>query len=121
MRMAERVINYTATSDRCLRGGLLRDEGTSMDQSIFKAVFIPYAVNLIEDESAIYQIRTSLKAFIEKNAESLRTHMNRRAWPEMYCDYWWGSTFSSGTASMGAQTSGASLMEGMARLEAAEQ
>ena len=121
MRMAERVINYTATSDRCLRGGLLRDEGTSMDQSIFKAVFIPYAVNLIEDESAIYHIRTSLKAFIEKNAESLRTHLNRRAWPEMYCDYWWGSTFSSGTASMGAQTSGASLMEGMARLEAAEQ
>lgn len=121
MRMAERVINYAATDGRCLQDGLLRHEGTSMDQSIFKAVYIPYAVNLALDENAMYSIRTSLAAFIEKNAEALRTHMNRYAWPEMYCDYYWGTTFSGGTASMGAQTSGASLMEGMARLEAAEE
>ncbi len=121
MQMAERVINYAATSGRCLTDGILRSEGTSMDQSIFKAVYIPYAVNLVLDEKASYSVRTSLKAFLEKNAETLRTHLNRRAWPEMYCDYYWGTTFSGGTASMGAQTSGASLMEGVARLEAASE
>jgi len=40
-------------------------------------------------------------------------------YPRMYCDYFWGSTFdaSANTASMGAQSSGASLIEGVARLQ----
>lgn len=43
---AEKVISYVTTSDRCLTNGILRNEGQSMDQSIFKAVLIPYIVNL---------------------------------------------------------------------------
>lgn len=120
MRMAEKVINYTATSSRCLRNGILRDEGTSMDQSIFKAVFVPYAINLILDDKALSSIRTSLRSFMKENAKTLRNNLNRKKYPAMYCDYYWGSIFSGDVASMGAQASGASLMEGIARMLASE-
>lgn len=116
MREAENFINYAATSDRCLRDGLLRDEGTSMDQSIFKAVYIPYAVNLIQDENALYNIRVSLKSFLEKNGTALRNNLQHYKYPAMYCNYFWGQPFTGNIASMGAQVSGASLLEGVARL-----
>ena len=126
MRSAEEVILYAATSGRCLRDGILRDEGSSMDQSIFKAVYIPYAVNLTLDEDALYAVRSTLKPFLMKNAEALRANLDRSTWPAMYCDYYWGNTFPETfpdikEASMGAQTSGASLMEGVARLVAADE
>lgn len=111
------MVNYAATSNRCLRNGILRDEGTSMDQSIFKAVYIPYAVNLALDEAS-GSTGENLITFLKNNAETLRKHLNRTTYSAMYCSYWWGETWSSaGPASMGAQTSGASLMEGMTRLE----
>lgn len=116
MRMAEKVINYAATSNRCINNGILRHEGTSMDQSIFKAVYIPYAVNLVLDDKAQYYIRTSLKDFLIHNAETLRNNLDKYKYPAMYCDYYWGTKFTGEIASMGAQTSGASLMEGMARM-----
>lgn len=116
MRMAENVIKYTTTSNRCLSNGILRSEGTSMDQSIFKAVFVPYAVNLSLDDKALESVRTSLKAFLENNAKTLKDHLDITKYPAMYCNYYWGEMFSGGVASMGAQTSGASLMEGVARM-----
>lgn len=117
MDKAKQVVNYAATSNRCLRNGILRDEGTSMDQSIFKAVYIPYAVNLALDEAS-GSTGENLITFLKNNAETLRKHLNRTTYPAMYCSYWWGETWSSaGPASMGAQASGASLMEGMTRLE----
>ena len=92
-----------------------------MDQSIFKAVLIPYAVNLLLDEETSSFVRSSLRGLVEKNARALYQHLDRNRWPEMYCSYYWGETFLVGTtASMGAQTSGASLMEGMARIEKIE-
>lgn len=96
--MAEKVINYTATSNRCLRNGILRDEGTNMDQSIFKAVFVPYAVNLILDDKALSSIRTSLRNFMKENAKILRNNLNREKYPAMYCNYYWGSMFSGDIA-----------------------
>ena len=40
-----------------------------------------------------------------------------RKYPAMYCNYYWGSMFPSNEiASMGAQASGSSLMEGVARM-----
>ena len=92
-----------------------------MDQSIFKAVLIPYAVNLLLDEETSSFVRSSLRGLVEKNARALYQHLDRNRWPEMYCSYYWGEAFLVGTtASMGAQTSGASLMEGMARIEKIE-
>lgn len=119
MQYAEKVINYTITSNRCLRNGILRDEGTSMDQSIFKAVFIPYAVNLALDKDADNTIRQNLILFLRKNADVLSANLNRGAYPEMYCSYYWGEKFSGGVASMGAQASGASLLEGVTRMNLA--
>lgn len=117
MDKAKQVINYAATSDRCLRNGILRDEGSSMDQSIFKSVYIPYAVNLALDEASS-SIGKHLITFLKNNAETLRMNLNHAAYPAMYCNYWWGEMWkSSEPASMGAQVSGASLMEGIARLE----
>ena len=57
MAIAEQVISYAFTSTRCTNKGFLRDEGTDMNQSIFKAVLIPYAVNLVLDDAASGQPR----------------------------------------------------------------
>ena len=117
MRKAEEVINYTMTSDRCLQNWILRDEGTSLDGSIFKAVFIPYAVNLALDEKASDYVKKRIILFLQDNATVLWNNLDRSLYPEMYCNYYWGKVFPSGDiASMGAQTSGASLMEGVARM-----
>ena len=116
---AERVIRYATTSNRCLNNGILRDEGSSMDQSIFKAVLIPYAVNLALDEAVNSTTRQNLILFLQKNAEMLSSNLVRGAYPEMYCNYYWGSKFTGNVASMGAQTSGVSLLEGVLRLDTA--
>jgi hypothetical protein len=87
-----------------------------MDQSLFKAILIPYAVNYVLDKDADTRIAQILREKITLNAKTLYKHLDRKMYPRMYCDYFWGTTFTEGTASMGAQTSGASLMEGMARL-----
>ncbi len=118
MDVAERVLQYAFVSDRCTTDGLLRSEGESVDQSIFKAVLIPYAVNYCLDEKGIKTIRDNLKNLIETNAKALNRSLERSAWPQMYANYYWGKPFDrSKMASMGAQTSGASLMEGIARLK----
>ena len=116
---AEKVISYVTTSDRCLTNGILRNEGQSMDQSIFKAVLIPYIVNLALDEAANSTLRQNLILFLRKNAETLSANLIRGTYPEMYCNYYWGSIFTGNIASMGAQASGASLLEGVLRLNTA--
>ena len=123
--MAFNVIRYAFTSSRCnTADGILRSEGTSMDQSIFKAVLIPYAVNLILDESLDRSSRTMLKNLLLKNGNALYRSLDRSTWPQMFAGYcWdkaWTATDSAPHASMGAQTSGASLMEGLAKLERTE-
>ncbi len=121
MQKAGTVLRYAFVSNRCTdsQTGVLRHEGTSMDQSIFKAILIPYAVNYILDEKADSHVAQVISEKMNLCAKTLYKHLDRGLYPRMYCDYFWGSTFTSGTASMGAQTSGASLMEGMARLEGA--
>ena len=80
-------------------------------------IYIPYAVNLALDEAS-GSIGKHLITFLKNNAETLRMNLNHAAYPAMYCNYWWGEMWkSSEPASMGAQVSGASLMEGIARLE----
>ena len=117
MGKAKQGINYGATSDRCVRNGITPDEGSSMAQSIIRSVYIPYAVNLALDEAS-GSIGKHLITFLKNNAETLRMNLNHAAYPAMYCNYWWGEMWkSSEPASMGAQVSGASLMEGIARLE----
>lgn len=119
MRKADLVIKYAITNTRCLQNGLLRNEGTSMDQSIFKAVFIPYAVNLALDEDAFFSTKERLVLFLQENAKALLNNLDRSSYPAMYCNYYWGEKFPANEiASMGAQTSGASLFEGVARMMA---
>lgn len=114
---AATYINYAFTSGRCTSNGLLRHEGTSMDQSIFKAVLIPYAVNFcLDEEMALYQRKTIVNALL-KNADALWDNLDKEAYPQMYCPYYWGEPYdSSSDASMGAMASGASLMENVARM-----
>ena len=87
--------------------------------TIFKAVLIPYAVNLALDEDVDSAIRQNLILYLRKNAENLSANLVRGAYPEMYCNYYWGSIFTGNIASMGAQASGASLLEGVLRLNTA--
>jgi predicted alpha-1,6-mannanase (GH76 family) len=119
LRTAETVTLYALTSSRCTTNGLLRDEGSSMDQSIFKAVLIPYAVNLALEPDVLDDVKAQIKEKLTENGRALRAHLDPSTYPRMYCNYYWGTTFPTNVeASMGAQTSGASLMEGLARLEA---
>ena len=119
MDKAGAVLKYAFTSNRCNDSatGVLRHEGTNMDQSIFKAVLIPYAVNYVLDDKADSRTAQTIKEKLLVCAKQLDKHLDRKMYPRMYCDYFWGTAFTEGTASMGAQTSGASLMEGVARLK----
>lgn len=118
MRKAELVISYTMTTDRCVQNWILRNEGTTMDQSIFKAVFVPYAVNLALDNNTSEYIKRRIILFLEDNGIALWNNMDRTLYPAMFCNYYWGTMFpSDDIASMGAQASGASLMEGIARMK----
>ena len=116
------VLQYAFTSNRCNDSatGVLRHEGTDMDQSLFKAVLIPYAVNYVLDDAADSRTAQTIREKLMLCAKTLDRHLDRNRYPQMYCDFFWGTTFAGGTASMGAQTSGASLMEGVARLAATE-
>ncbi|MCF0197237.1 MAG: alpha-1,6-mannanase [Bacteroidaceae bacterium] len=116
---AKLYINYAFTSGRCTNGdNILRHEGTSMDQSIFKAVLMPYAVNYVIDEKMDMTTRKSLSTIIQKNANTLWAVLDHNAYPsKMYCPYDWTKAYdTSETASMGAMASGASLMENCARM-----
>lgn len=118
MDKAGKVLKYAFVSNRCTDSatGVLRHEGTDMDQSIFKAVLIPYAVNYVLDKDANATTAQVIREKLMLCAKTLNKHLDRSQYPRMYCDYFWGTTFTTGTASMGAQTSGASLMEGVARM-----
>ena len=117
MDKAAQVLLYGLESNRTTSGGLLRSEGENMDQSIFKAVFIPYAVNYVLDADADMNSAGRIKDKLLKNAEALYKHIDRTYYPSMFCNYWWGETVPQGTrVSMGAQASGASLIENVARM-----
>ncbi len=115
---AQTYIKYAFTSGRCTNGqNILRDEGSSMDQSIFKAVLIPYAVNYVLDEKMNLTTRRDLSNYIQKNANTLWNVLDKESYPAMFCPYNWTKAYdSSQTASMGAMASGASLMENCARM-----
>ena len=117
---AGQYIAYAFTNGRCTAGGLLRHEGTSMDQSIFKAVLIPYAVNFVlDDVMSIGQRRTVMK-YLQNNAAALWAHLDLGRYPQTYCPYYWGEAFNyTQTASMGAMVSGASLLENVCRMHRA--
>jgi predicted alpha-1,6-mannanase (GH76 family) len=108
---------YAFTNSRCTSGGLLRHEGTSMDQSIFKAVLIPYAVNFVLDDAMSIGQRRSVLKYLQNNAAALWSHLDLTRYPKTYCPYYWGERFNySTTASMGAMVSGASLLENVCRM-----
>lgn len=108
MTKAGAVLKYALTSNRCTDSstGALRHEGTNMDQSIFKAVLIPYAVNFVLDENSDSRTAQTIREKLLVNAKLLDKHLDRSRYPRMYCDYFWGSTFTDGTPSMGAQVVG---------------
>ncbi|MCH5169590.1 MAG: alpha-1,6-mannanase [Prevotellaceae bacterium] len=112
-------LNYAFTSGRCTNGNnILRHEGTSGDQSIFKAVLIPYAVNFVLDEDMSSANRTSLSKLILKNTSTMWKNLDTTRYPLVFCNYDWTSPYTGpdSEASMGAMCSGASLMENSARL-----
>ena len=118
MDKAGKVLTYCFRSTRCADSstGILRHEGTDVNQSIFKSIYIPYAVNFVLDGNASSSDREYLYGKILLCADTLDKHLDRKTFPQMYCDYFWGTTFTTGVPSLGAQVSGASLMEGTARM-----
>ena len=121
MSKAGQVLKYCLTGNRTTDSGLLRSEGENMDQSIFKAVFVPYAVNFVLDSDADASISRAVKEKLLQNAEALDRNLDRTYYPSMYCNYYWGTAVKPGaTVQMGAQVSGASLIENVARMVAGE-
>lgn len=125
MAKAQKYIRYASTSGRCLGNGLLRHEGTSMDQSLFKAVYIPYAVNYVLDDVFTSRYRKNMVSFLLKNADALWENLDKNAYPKMYCTWYWGDKYNAADknygTSMGAMASGASLLENVARMNLALQ
>ena len=110
-------LTYAFTNSRCTSKGLLRHEGTSMDQSIFKAVLIPYAVNFVLDDEMNDTRRRTIMKYLQNNADALWNHLDLSRYPKTYCPYYWGESFNySEIASMGAMVSGASLLENVCRM-----
>ena len=112
-------INYAFTSDRCTNGeNILRHEGTDGNQSIFKAVLIPYAVNYVLDEEMSTSNRASLCRLIQKNTKTMWSNLDLSRYPLVFCNYDWTKPYTGADkdASMGAACSGASLMENSARM-----
>ncbi len=112
-------IYYAFNSTRNGQNGILRNEGENMDNSIFKAVLIPYAVNFVLDEDMSDIRRKYVLLYIQKNADSLWERLDKSKYPEMYCPFGWAETYdydSSTSASMGAMASGASLYENTVRM-----
>ncbi len=117
--LAYTYINYAFTSDRCTSGGnILRSEGSSGDQSIFKAVLIPYAVNYVLDESMTASNRKTIFNYILTNTKVMWNNLNLDRYPIVFCNYDWRSPYTGADsdASMGAMCSGTSLMENTARM-----
>lgn len=112
-------IYYAFNSTRNGKDGILRNEGENMDNSLFKAVLIPYAVNYVLDEDMPSVRRKAVLKYIQKNADSLWENLDKSKYPNMYCPFGWGETYdysSSVPASMGAMASGASLYENTVRM-----
>lgn len=108
---------YAFTSGRIVDNGLLRDEGPSMDQGIFKAVLMPYAANFVLDTSLDYGRRMQLMSLMKRNGDALWENLDTSRYPAMYCNFYWGEPWDyNKPGHMGAMTSGASLMVNLARL-----
>jgi len=117
--LAYTYLNYAFTSNRCTNGNnILRHEGTSGDQSIFKAVLIPYAVNYVLDEDMPTSNRTNLCKLIQKNTTTMWKNLDLSRYPIVFCNFDWTKPYTGADkeASMGAACSGASLMENSARM-----
>ena len=117
--LAYTYINYAFTSDRCTSGNnILRHEGTDGNQSIFKAVLIPYAVNFVLDESMTATNRKTICEYIQKNTQTMWKNLNLSRYPLVFCNYDWRYAYSGADkeASMGAMCSGSSLIENTARM-----
>lgn len=116
---AFQYVNYAFTSGRCTNGSnILRHEGTSMDQSIFKAVLIPYAVNFVMDSDMPAAQRLTIAKLVQKNAKTMWNTLDLERYPTVFCNYDWTKTYdgADSDASMGAMASGASLLENTARM-----
>ena len=115
-------INYAFTSGRCTNGAnILRHEGTSGDQSIFKAVLIPYAVNFVLDTDMSTSNRKVIAEYIQKNTKTLYGNLNWDRYPIVFCNFDWTKPWTGADtdASMGAMCSGTSLLENTARMQKA--
>ena len=120
--LAYQYLNYAFTSGRCTNGAnILRHEGTSGDQSIFKAVLIPYAVNFVLDTDMSTNNRRDIARYIQKNTKTLSGNLKWDRYPIVFCNFDWTKpwTGADSEASMGAMCSGTSLLENTARMQKA--
>ena len=120
--LAFQYISYAFTSGRCTNGqNILRHEGTSGDQSIFKAVLIPYAVNYVLDTEMPTANRKAIAEYVQKNTKTLCANLKWDRYPIVFCNFDWTKpwTGEDKDASMGAMCSGTSLLENTARMQKA--
>lgn len=112
-------IYFPFTSTCCTTNGILRNEGENMDNSIFKAVLMPYACNFVLDEDMSLFYRQRVLQLMQKNADTLWSLLALDKYPNIYCPFYWGEPYnysSTVPASMGAMASGASLYENVTRM-----
>ena len=120
--LANTYINYAFTSGRCTNGSnILRDEGHNGDQSLFKAVLIPYAVNFVLDTEMGLSNRQNMAKYIQKNAKTMFGNLDWSRYPTVFVNFDWTTPYTGEDKDAMAQAtaSGASLLENTARLQKA--
>lgn len=118
---ATKAVNYTMNSGRCTNGivGILRNEGTSADQSNFKGGLMPYMINYINDTDMPDDKRQEARTFMIKNARYMWFHnMDKTLYPKTFANYSFSSYYraENNSGSLGAHNSAAALLEGITRL-----
>lgn len=115
------AVNYTMNSGRCTNSivGILRDEGTSGDQSNFKGGLMPYMINYINDTDMPADKRQEARTFMIRNARYMWFHnMDKTLYPKTFANYSFSSYYNEegNPGSLGAHNSAAALLEGITRL-----
>lgn len=118
LRDAVQAARYNITAPGMLYDGLLRNEGDDANNTIFRGIFMRYAVRLANDRAVDAAFRRRLGDFIRHNAIACWTRgVDKADYPRMFFGAYWGTTRAEYGGDLGCNVSAATLLEAMTVLK----
>ncbi|WP_295939308.1 glycoside hydrolase family 76 protein [uncultured Alistipes sp.] len=121
LRDAAKAARYQMTANSMLSDGLMRDEGTDENNSIFKGVLFHYAKNFILDpnfDKVDATVRSDMRKFVTYHANCAWTiGVDKTKWPNSYFGVYYKARRAEYGGSQGAQTSACNAIEVMTQIE----